>query len=320
MTMSTNRPVLATPAMLVAAVLILGCGSRGDLADRRTAEGSDTAAPTDTGSQARGQYATVNGLKMYYEIHGTGQPLVLLHGGLSNIETDFGKVLPVLARTRQVIAIEQQAHGHTSDTDRPLNAAHMADDTAELLRQLTIENADFFGYSMGAGIALQMAIRHPELVRKLVLAAPAYTREGFYPEVLSGIESLKPQDLAGSPWQAAYARIAPNPEHWDTLVAKASHGSWVRQSSPLAAIRSIRAPALIIIGDSDVIRPEHIVELFRLLGGGVAGDLTGLPPSQLAVLPGTTHVTLVQRTDWLLSMIQPFLDGPMPEQKQPEGR
>lgn len=152
-------------------------------------------------------------------------------------------------------------------------------------------------------------------MRKLVLLAPAYTRGGFYPEVLQGIEKLKPEDLAGSPWQKAYAATAPNPENWPTLVAKVRNGSWVLRDSPLAAIQSIKAPALVMIGDSDVIRPEHALELFRLLGGGVAGDLAGLPRSQFAVLPGTTHVTLVDRADWLLSMVPAFLDAATPKVK-----
>src|SRR5215471_10916928 len=132
-------------------------------------------------------YATVHSLRMYYEIHGTGHPLVLLHGALSTIDTDFGKILPALAKTRQVIAIEQQAHGHTADVDRPLSYEQMADDTAELLRQLHIEKADFFGYSMGGGIGIQIAQGHPALVGKLVFAGGAsYGLEGLYSEIRQG--------------------------------------------------------------------------------------------------------------------------------------
>lgn len=164
--------------------------------------------------KTQGKYASVNGLNMYYEIHGTGRPLVLLHGALTTIDTSFGKVLPSLAKTRQVIAIEQQAHGRTADIDRPLSYEHMADDPAALLRHLKIEGAEIFGYSMGSGIALQIAIRHPDLIRKLALAAANYNREGYHPGIFEGIEKLKPEDLAGSPWQKAYAKTAPNPEHW----------------------------------------------------------------------------------------------------------
>jgi len=252
-------------------------------------------------------YALVNGLNMYYEIHGEGQPLVLLHGALSAIGTSFSKVLPQLSSTRQVIAVEQQAHGHTADIDRPLTYEQMADDTAALLQQLGIEKADLFGWSMGAGIALQIAIRHPEVVRKLVLASVTYNRNGFYPELLAGLETSKPEDLAGSPFQEEYERFAPKPQEWPRLFAKVNQLDREVQDWPPEVIQSIKAPTLLIIGDSDLVRPEHTVELFRLLGGGVAGDLVGLPRSQLAVLPGTTHVTLVDRAKWLVSMISQFL-------------
>jgi pimeloyl-ACP methyl ester carboxylesterase len=263
----------------------------------------------------QGSYASMNDLNMYYEVHGAGRPLVLLHGALSAIDTSFGKVLPSLAKTRQVIAIEQQAHGRTADIDRPLTIEQMAADTVALLWHIGIENADFFGYSMGAGIALQIAIQHPDLVRKLVVASPAYSRDGFHPGLLEVIENLKPEDLAGSPFQEEYARIAPNPDDWPTLIAKVKQQDRELQEWPPEAIRSIKAPTMVVIGDSDVVRPEHAVEMFRLLGGGVAGDVAGLPNSQLAVLPGTTHVTLVDRADWLLSMIAAFLDAPMPDRK-----
>jgi pimeloyl-ACP methyl ester carboxylesterase len=263
----------------------------------------------------QGKYVNVNGLTMYYEIHGTGQPLVLLHGAFSAIGTSFGKLLPELAKTRQVIAFEMQAHGHTADIDRPLSMEQMADDTAAALQQLGIEKADFFGYSMGAGIALQVAIRHPELVRKLVLAAVAYKLDGLHPGLMEGLENMKPEMMFGSPWHEEYMRIAPRPDDFATLFAKKTQMDRGIKDLPAEVIKAIKAPTLLIIGDSDIIRPEHAVEMFRLLGGGVMGDMAGLPNSQLAVLPGTTHVTLVYRADLLLPIIPPFLDAPMPEAK-----
>ena len=257
-------------------------------------------------------YASVNGLDMYYEVHGTGRPLVLLHGALSTTSVDFGAVLPSLAKTRQVIAVEQQAHGHTADIDRPLTTELMAADTVALLRQLGIDRADLFGYSMGAGIALRIALEHPDLVRKLAVASLAHTHDGLHPGLLEGLEQLTPEALAGTPFQQEYAREAPNPEDWPTLVAKVKDLNSRILEWPADAIRSIAAPTLIIIGDSDIIRPEHAVEVFRLLGGGVIGDAVGLPRSRLAVLPGTTHITLVHRGDWLSSMIGEFLDAPVP--------
>jgi pimeloyl-ACP methyl ester carboxylesterase len=267
----------------------------------------------DAQAAGAGSYASVNGLEMYYEIHGTGQPLVLLHGAFSAIGTSFGNVLPELAKTRQVIAFEMQAHGRTADIDRPLTIEQMADDTAAALRQLGIENADFFGYSMGAGVALQIAIRHPEVVRKLVLASVTYNKSGVHPGLMEGLAEMKPEMMFGSPWHEEYTRIAPNPEDFPTLFAKKTQMDREIQDLPAEAIEAIKAPTLLIIGDSDIVRPEHTVEMFRLLGGGVAGDLAGLPNSQLAILPGTTHVSLVERADWLVSMIGAFLDAPMPE-------
>lgn len=268
----------------------------------------------DAKQDAKARYATVNGLQMYYEIHGKGRPLVLLHGAFSNIDTDFGKLLPTLAKSRRIIAIEQQAHGRTADIDRPLTYEQMADNTAELLRRLDVKNADFLGYSMGGGIATYIAIRHPDLVRKFVFAGgTVHGPEGFYPEVLEGEEKMKPEDFAGTPWLEAYRRIAPNPRNWPRLVDKIRTLDLNWKGLRPEEIQLIKAPALLINGDADVVRPEHAVQMFRLLGGGVPGDLVGLPRSQLAILPGTTHVGLIERTDWLLSMVTAFLDAPMPK-------
>jgi pimeloyl-ACP methyl ester carboxylesterase len=263
-------------------------------------------------------YAPVNGLEIYYEIHGTGQPLVLLHGAYMTIGT-MGEIVPELAKTRQVIAVELQGHGRTADIDRPLSYEQMADDVAALLRHLEIEEADVFGYSMGGGVALQVAIRHPEVVRKLVAASSSYTSDGVHPEVWATIETITPEVFAGTPWSEEYTRVAPNPDDFPTLVAKLKQLDGEPFAWPPEDIRAMEAPTLLIIGDSDATRPEHAVEMFRLLGGGVFGDVAGLPNSQLAVLPGTTHVGLVERSDWLLSMIGEFLDAPMPEEQRGGG-
>ncbi len=259
-------------------------------------------------------YADVNGLRMYYEIHGAGGvPLVLLHGGISTIGIDFGRVLPGLAETRQVIGIEQQGHGHTGDIDRPLSNAQMTDDTAAQLGLLGVEQADFLGYSVGAGIALELAIRYPELVRKLVLMTLIVNESGYHPGHLEGMAMMQPEMLAGSPFAEAYAEAAPNPDDWPALVEKIKAFAIAAEGWPAEDIQAISAPALIVAGDSDIVRLEHAVEVFRLFGGGVPGDMVGLPASRLAVLPGTTHITLVHRAGWLQSMITEFLDAPMPE-------
>lgn len=257
-------------------------------------------------------YAPVNGLQMYYEIHGTGAPLVLLHGALSGIETSFGQVLPALAKGRQVIAVEFQAHGRTADVDRPLTVDQLAEDTAALLRHLGIDQADLFGYSLGAAVALQVALSHPDLVRKVAFASLSYKLDGLHPGLLDGIANLQPEHLAGSPFQLEYASIAPNQDDWPKLVEKVKHLDANLPEWTADQVRSVQAPMLIMIGDSDIVRPEHAVEIFRLVGGGVAGDNVGLPRSQLAVLPGTTHITLAYRGDWVASMVEAFLDAPEP--------
>ncbi|HEX5549128.1 MAG TPA: alpha/beta hydrolase [Ktedonobacterales bacterium] len=263
-------------------------------------------------------YAPVNGLEMYYEIYGSGQPLVLLHGNLSTIGTSFGQMIPLLAATRRVIAIEQQGHGHTADIDRPFSIGQWTQDTAALLRHLGIEQADFFGYSSGGGVAMEMALHSPDLVRKFVFAGgTSYSRDGFYPELLAGSQEMRPEDLDGSPFQQAYARVAPHPENWHQLVMKVAEMDRATVGWPSEVIASLQQPALLIIGDSDIVRPEHVVAMFRLLGGGVAGDLVGLPRSQLAILPSTTHVMLPDRAEWLSSMVLAFLDAPV-ENEQPD--
>jgi pimeloyl-ACP methyl ester carboxylesterase len=253
-------------------------------------------------------YAPVNGLNMYYEIHGAGQPLVVLHGAFMTIEL-MGKLVPGLATSRQVIAVEFQGHGHTADIDRPITYEHLADDTAALLRHLGIDKADVYGYSLGGGVALQLAIRHPQLLNKLILVSASHTSEGLYPEVLAGIEQIKPELFGGTPWRDAYNRTAPHPEAFPSLVARLKELDMTPFVWPSEAVQAIAAPTMIIIGDSDGTRPEHAMEMFRLRGGGVFGDLVGIPAAQLAVLPGTTHVGMLDRAEWLLAMIPPFLDA-----------
>lgn len=262
-------------------------------------------------------YAPVGDLSMYYEVHGRGRPLVLLHGAYMTIEM-MGAILPGLAETRQVVAVEQQGHGRTADVDRPLAYEQMADDTAGLMRHLGIGAADVVGYSMGGGVALQLAIRHPGLVRRLVVASAAFAEDGMHAAALKMFPSITPELFAGSPIEEAYLRTAPNPGDFPKLVEKLRQLDTTPYAWPEQDVRGISAPTLIIVGASDCVRLEHAVALFGLRGGGVMGDLAGLPTSQLAVLPGTTHFVppgcgLLDRAELLLAMIPPFLDAPMPE-------
>ncbi|QCI62960.1 alpha/beta fold hydrolase [Phreatobacter stygius] len=276
--------------------------------------------PTTGPAPATG-YVSVNGLKLYYESHGSGEPLVLLHGGLGTIGMLFGQLLPVLARTRQVIAVELQAHGHTADIDRPLSYEAMADDIAALIRQLGLDTADLFGFSLGGGVALQAAIRHPEVVRKLVVASTPYRRDGWFPEVLAGMAALtwdKAAAMTGSLMHQFYVEVAPKPEDWPVLVAKTGQ-LLARDYDWSAAVAAITAPVLILVGDCDLVRTEHAVEMFRLLGGGAGGGLGGgsaaglggLSHSRLAVLPDTTHFSMLTCGDLVAAITQPFLDAPM---------
>jgi pimeloyl-ACP methyl ester carboxylesterase len=291
---------------------------------RSFAQADASAVTSLTETTPRTGYAPANGLEMYYEIHGEGEtppssggelgrvPLVLLHGAFGAIDL-WGPILTTLAEQHQVIAVEFQGHGHTADIDRPLGYEQLADDVAALMNHLTIGQADIVGYSMGATTGLQLAIRHPNLVRKLVAISANYRSDGYYPELLAGLQVMTPAIFAGTPHEEAYLRHAPNPEDFLVLVEKQKVLPQ-EFAFPEEDVRSITAPALVVVGDSDVVRPDHAVALFRLLGGGVPGDLTGLPSSQLAILPGATHGTIVlEPTSQLLAMIEAFLASPMPE-------
>jgi pimeloyl-ACP methyl ester carboxylesterase len=253
-----------------------------------------------------GSYASVNGLELYYETHGDGAPLVLLHGAMGTIESCFARLLPALAAQHRVIAVELQGHGRTADVVRPLAYPDMADDVAALLQSIGVTLVDVVGYSMGGAVGLELAMRHPTLVKRVVYAGGAtYRRDGLHPEMLEDTGDAV-EALEGSVWQQAYIEVAPRPDDWPKLVRKVTEldrdEGWTAEQ-----IQAIAAPVLVIVGDSDIVRPEHAVELFRLLGGGVIGDIAGLPASRLAILPGTSHVGMLERVDWLHSMITDFL-------------
>jgi len=253
-------------------------------------------------------YIDTNGLRMYYQEAGEGRPLVLLHGAFSGAQSSFGNYQAELAKERRVIALEMQGHAHTADVDRPLRVSTMAQDVVGALPQLGIEQADFLGYSMGGGIALDIGIRHSDLVRKLLLMSVSYDNSGFHPGMLDGLSQLRPEMLVGSPWHADYMASAPRPEEFPKLVEKIIDANQNLPEWSDDDVRSIQPPTLLVTGDSDVVL-EHMVRFFRLLGGGVFGDTpAGLPKSELAVLPGTSHTMMVDRAQVLLPILRAFLD------------
>ncbi len=271
-----------------------------------------------TRRSVKGSYALVNGIDLYYETYGargTATPLIMLHGGLGVIGM-FDKLLPELARGRQVIAVELQAHGHTADIDRPMTFEAMADDIAALVKHLGLGKADLLGYSMGGGVALRTAIRHPEVVRKLVLISAPCKLDGWYAGVQAGFKAMNgaaARQWVGSPMHEAYASVAPRPEDWPRLADKL--GQLVSQNYDWSVdVASMQTPTLIAIGDADAVRTAHAVEIFELLGGGKAEagwDRSGMSRSRLAILPATTHYDIVFSPALAIAANQ-FLDAPMP--------
>jgi pimeloyl-ACP methyl ester carboxylesterase len=272
------------------------------------------AAAVSAQSAPESGYAPVNGLKMYYQIHGSGQPLVLLHGGVGAIEM-FGPILPALSASHRVVAVDLQAHGRTADIDRPLRMELMADDVAALIRHLGIASADLLGYSLGGGVALQTAIRHPQAVRKLIVVSAPFKRDGWYPEVLAGMAQMSAEaadPMKQTPMYQLYAAVAPRPQDWPVLLAKIGEGlkqdyDWSRE------VAALPMPVLIVAGDADAVRTAHLVEFFALLGGGrrdAGWDGSGRPKAQLAILPGATHYDIFSRPE-LASVALRFLDSPI---------
>lgn len=261
-----------------------------------------------------GNYAEVNGLQLYYEVYGEGKPLLLLPGAISGIGTAFGKLIPLLATERQVIAIEFQGYGHTTDIpERPLSYEQFADDIIELLRVLNLSQADIFGYSTGAGVALQVAIRRPDLIRKLILASVSYNSSGRHPDLKTLFSpDFMQEALKGSPYEVEYMNTAARPEDWYRHLAKVRTFEQKVQDWSADEISNINVPALIIVGDADIIQLEHVIALYKLFGGGSLGELS-MPISQLAILPGTMHTALTQKIDLLMAMIPSFLEDKAPQ-------
>jgi pimeloyl-ACP methyl ester carboxylesterase len=258
-----------------------------------------------------GNHAALNGLDLYYEVHSEGKPLILLHGGVGAIEM-FGEVLPQLAKGRRVIGVDLQAHGRTADIDRPMTYEAMADDVAALIGHLNLEEADVMGYSLGG--ALQTAIRHPGAVRKAVFVSTPFKRDGWYPEVLAGMEQMGPEaaePMKETPMYLLYAGVAPRPEDWPVLLTKL--GDLLRENYDWSEdVAALQMPVMVVVGDADSVPPAHAAEFFGLLGGGerdAGWDRSEMPVSRLAILPGMTHYDIFN-SPALVSAVTPFLDAP----------
>lgn len=261
---------------------------------------------------AHAETVPVNGMNIYYEISGEGDPLFVLPGAYMAIP-DMGEIIPLLAKTHQVIAMEFQGHGRTNDIDRPITFENLADDVAGVMDALHIEKADIFGYSMGAGAAIQLAIRHPEKVDQLVSASAGFDMSGMQPAYLAFIPQMKPEMFIGTPMEEAWKKLAVNPDGFPAFVDRMI----ALEHEPLAweaGVKTIKSPVLIIAGDSDVITLEHEVAFFKLLGGGVMGDMgTPLAASRLAILPATAHTAVINQPELLHLLIEPFLQGETPK-------
>jgi pimeloyl-ACP methyl ester carboxylesterase len=246
---------------------------------------------------------------MYYEIHGSGEPVVLLHGAFMTITNNWTGWIDELSKTRKVIAVEMQGHGRTADIDRDISGANLADDVAALLDYLKIPRADLIGYSMGGGVAMECAIRHPDKVRKVVVISSTFRRDGMVKEARGAIPKLTAEAFKGSPIDAEYKKLSPTPNGFPDfvkhLIAMASKPDDVGADK----LKATKAPMFFIHGDADGIRLEHIAEMFRLKGGEIHGDMRPRSESRLAILPDTTHVTLMQRMPVIVPMVNDFLDA-----------
>ncbi|MBO0933234.1 alpha/beta hydrolase [Fibrella sp. HMF5036] len=261
-----------------------------------------TLKPTKTG------YADVNGLKLYYEVYGEGKPLVLLHGSYMTIPLNWSRFIPPLAKDRQVIVAEMQGHGRTKDIARDISYEGMADDVSGLLKHLKVDSADVLGYSMGGGVAFQTAVRHPQQVRRLVVLSAPYAHDGWWPDTEASFATFTADMFKGTPIREQYDTFGNDPAHFPDFIKKVVSID-LKPYDWSKAVKSSQVPLFMAIGDADGVRYEHALELLRAKGGGKQGDLHGLPKSRLAVLPGTTHVGMLQRTHWLIPMITDFLDS-----------
>ena len=252
-------------------------------------------------------YAPVNGIKVYYEVYGEGEPIVLLHGAFYTIDMNWGQLIPELSKTRKVIAIEMQGHGHSPFSDRKLDIVTLASDVEKIMDYLKIDSADVAGYSMGGSVAYQFAVKYPERLRRLVIISSTYKTDGWLPVVNSAFKDFKPEFFDNTPIKAAYYAVAPDTTKWTKFLKQMIDFARVSFNVGDSNIAKISAPVLIISGDNDGLDKIELMKTYELLGGGVSADLQPMPKSQLAIVPSQGHVSLMMQTQTILSYLANFL-------------
>jgi pimeloyl-ACP methyl ester carboxylesterase len=308
------RRNLTSVTVLAAVLSAFGCGPKATppVASPPAAPAAVVSPPTAIEAKATGSRVTINGMQLYYEVSGHGDPVIVLHGAYMNIPS-MGAIIPKLAKTHKVYALELQGHGRTTDIDRPITYPNLADDVAAFMDAVGLQKADVFGYSMGAIVGLQLAIRHPVKVGKLAAASVAYDVEGWQPEFKAVIPQLSVQMMVNTPFEKDYRKLAPNPNGFAELARKLI----ALEKEPMAwekDVKQLELPVLIITSDYDVATLEHSVAMFRRLGGTGMGDMgKPLPTARLAVLPATSHTAIITQPDLLLAFIEPFLKGETPK-------
>lgn len=253
-------------------------------------------------------YAPVNGLKVYYEVYGEGRPIILLHGAFFTIDMNWGQLIPELSKTRKVIAIELQGHGHTQFSDRKLSFPALAKDVEEIMDYLKIDSADVAGFSMGGSVAYQLAIQSPKRVRKLVIISSTYKSNGWMPEVTKGFKSMKPELFTNTPMKAAYDGVAPDKTKWTKFLEQMIAFANVPFNIGETNIAKITSPVLLISGDNDGLDKIELIKTYQLLGGAVCADFGPMPKSQLAIVPSQGHISLMMSTTTILTYLNSFLN------------
>ena len=252
-------------------------------------------------------YAPVNGSKVYYEVYGTGDPIVLLHGAYLNINSNWSGLIPVLSKTRRVVALELDGHGHTPLSQRPFSYQTLASDVADVLRYLKIDSTDILGFSYGGTVAFQFAIQQPAMTKKLIIISSTYKSEGWLGIMYTMLAGVKPEAFDNTPLKSEYVKVAPDTSNWHKFIATMLKFSAEKFNLGDDKIKNIKAPVLLIMGDNDGTDKKILAETYSLLGGNVFADVVGMPKSQLAILPAKGHGTLIMDTQAFAAIVESFL-------------